>query len=178
KPQPDQDADLVGGAERLQPAEREQGQRQPDESAADGDDRQRAAADLVDLAHQLGEEVRGRLRRAQHRQREHARAADGAGGIGEGHQAALSRGAASNAIGPSGSPSRNWRTSGSWLACSSSGAPENTIRPLASTSARSAIARLSRTWWVTTMLVRPRVWLRREIRPMITPIAIGSSPVS
>src|SRR5690606_11486055 len=138
----------------------------------------RAAADLVDLAHQLVEEVGGWLRGAQHREREHPGAPDLAGGFGEWHQAALSRGAASKAIGPSGRPSRNCRTSGSSLAYRACGVPEKTIPPLANTSARSAISRLSRTWWVTTMLVRPSVWLRREIRPMITPIAIGSRQVS
>src|SRR5690606_33403006 len=155
------------------------------EGAADGDDRQRARADLVDLAHQFGEEVAGRLRRAQHREREQAGAAERAGGGNEGHQAAstrrvaaLSYGRLSKGMGPSGWPSRNWRISGSPLACSSAGGPANTMRPLAITSARSATGRVSCTWWLTMMLVRPRLALRRETRFMITPLAIGSRPVS
>src|SRR5690606_7708079 len=178
----DQRADLVGGAVGLQRAVAEQGHRQADEGAADGDDRQRARADLVDLAHQLGEEVAGRLRRAQHREREQAGAAERAGGGDEGHQAAstrraaLSNGRLSNGMGPSGWPSRNWRISGSPLACSSAGVPENTMRPLAITSAWSATGRVSCTWWLTMMLVMPRLSLRRETRFMITPLAIGSRP--
>src|SRR5690606_26301261 len=84
-----------------------------------------------------------------------------AGGGGEGgdrrhaHAASL-RGALSKAIGPSGSPRRNWRTSGSCVAWSWSGVPSNTIPPLASTTARSAMGRVSCTWWVTIRLVRPR----------------------
>src|SRR5690606_12083195 len=178
--QADQRADLVGGPVGLQRAVTEQGHRQADERAADRDDRQRARADLVDLAHQLGEEVAGRLRRAQHLQREQAGAAERAGGGDEGHQAASTRRLAvlSKGIGPSGSPSRNCRTSGSTEDCSSAGLPANTIRPFAITSARSATGRVSCTWWLTMMLVRPRLALSRATRFMITPLAIGSSPVS
>src|SRR5690606_21257018 len=137
---------------------RQQGQGQPDEGAADGDDRQRAGTNLVDLAHELAEQVRGRARGTQHRQGEQAGPADRAHGGGEGHQAASAlRATASKGIGPSGSPSRNCRTSGSAVACSSSGVPEKTIEPLAMTIAWSATGRVSCTWWVTTMLVSPRV---------------------
>src|SRR5690606_31321558 len=143
------------------------------------DDRQAARADLVDLAQQLGEEVRGRLRRAQHRQREQAGAAERAGGGDERHHAVSRlRSAVSKAIGPSGSPRRNCSTSGSVVASSSAGVPENTIRPLAITIARSATGSVSCTWWVTMMLVSPRLSLSRAIRLMITPDAIGSRPVS
>ena len=50
--------------------------------------------------------------------------------------------------------------------------------PLAMTTAWSQTGRVSRTWWLTTMQVSPRVWLSRRSRLMITPLAIGSSPVS
>src|SRR3546814_228601 len=105
-------------------------------------------------------------------------AGEGAGSDAHGTHAARSRSAVSNAIGPSGSPRRNCSTSGSPVASSSDGVPENTIFPLAITIARSATGSVSCTWWVTMMLVRPRLSLRREIRLMITPDAIGSSPVS
>src|SRR5690606_40709543 len=80
----------------------------------------------------------------------------GGGPNGRHVHAASVRRALSKAIGPSGSPRRNWRTSGSWLACSSSGVPSKTMPPLAITIARSAIGRVSCTWWVTMMLVRDR----------------------
>src|SRR5690606_32876082 len=154
--QAEDQADLAGRAVGVQGAVRQQGQRQPDEGAADGDDRQRAGADLVDLAHELAGQVRGRAGGAQHRQGEQAGAAHRTHGGGERHQAASTRrGAASNGIGPSGSPSRNWRTSGSPLACSPPGVPENTIEPFAITIAWSATGKVSCTWWVTTMLVSP-----------------------
>ena len=70
------------------------------------------------------------------------------------------------------------KSSGSVLACSASGAPSNMMVPLAMTTAWSQTGRVSRTWWLTTMQVRPKVWLSRRSRLMITPLAIGSSPVS
>src|SRR5690606_30210733 len=190
--QADQHADLVGGAVGLQRAVAEQGQRQADEGAADGDDGQRARADLVDLAQQLGEEIGGGPGGAEHRQREQAGAAQRAGAGDEGHQRGSPVGACtdaaagevraaeagSKAIGPSGSPRRNWRSRGSSLASSSAGVPAKTMPRLAVTSTWSAIGRVSRTWWLTMMLVSPSVALRREIRLMMTPEAIGSSPVS
>src|SRR5690606_35035131 len=105
-----------------------------------------------------------------------------AGGWGAGDRriayAAYLRGARSKAIRPRGSPRRNWRTGGSCVAWSWSGVPSNTLPPLASTTARSAMGRVSCTWWVTIRLVRPRRSLSSETRFMITPEAIGSSPVS
>src|SRR5690606_18705501 len=143
----------IGRAEGGQRAVALQGQHQADEGATDGDDRQRAGADLVDLTHQLGEEIAGRQRAAQHGQREQAGTAQRADRGSERHQAVLARGAASNGIGPSGSPCRNWRTSGSLLACSASGVPAKTMPPLAITTAWSQIGRVSWTWWLTMMLV-------------------------
>src|SRR5690606_38676292 len=168
-----QSTDLVVGAVGLQRAIAQQGHRQADEGAAHGDDRQRARADLVDLADELGEEVAGRRRGAEHRKREHPGAAERAGCGNERHQAASTRRAAvSKGMGPSGSPRRNCCTSGSDEACSSAGVPLNTMRPLAITSARSATGRVSCTWWLTMMLVRPRLSLSRATRFMITPLAM------
>ncbi|KAG1271280.1 hypothetical protein G6F66_013613 [Rhizopus arrhizus] len=176
--QAEQGRQRVGRTEGGQRAVTLQGQHQADESAADGDDRQRARADLVDLAGQLGQEITRGQRTAQHGQREQAGAAQRTGGLHERHQATLARGAASNGMGPSGWPCRNCRSSGSWLDCSASGVPWNTMPPLAMAITWSQIGRVSCTWWLTMMLVRPRLWLRRWIRLMITPEAIGSSPVS
>jgi len=50
--------------------------------------------------------------------------------------------------------------------------------PLAIAITWSQIGRVSCTWWLTMTLVSPRLWFRRWIRLMITPEAIGSSPVS
>src|SRR3546814_3078066 len=52
-------------------------------------------------------------------------AGEGAGSDAHGTHAARSRSAVSNAIGPSGSPRRNCSTSGSPVASSSDGVPEN-----------------------------------------------------
>src|SRR5690606_10325077 len=118
---------------------------QADEGTADRDDRQAARADLVDLAHQLAPEDGGRARGAQHGQREQPAAAERADGFGDRAHAASVRGAVAmtNGIGPSARPSRNWRSSGSSLACRPSGVPSNTIRPLAITTTWSATGSVS-----------------------------------
>ncbi|KAG1388096.1 hypothetical protein G6F60_013853 [Rhizopus arrhizus] len=77
--QAEQGRQRVGRPEGGQRAVTLQGQHQADESAADGDDRQRARADLGELAGQLGQEITRGQRTAQHGQREQAGAAQRTG---------------------------------------------------------------------------------------------------
>ena len=72
----------------------------------------------------------------------------------------------------------NCRTEASPDARISSGAPDAMQLPPDRTCIRSAIAAISSTSWVTTMLVSPSASLSWRMRATSTPAEIGSWPAS